>query len=200
MAIISFFNVLPSLQIKVIFVIIVSEEVILMGRELRRKQAKKDGKELKIEKVDESDKASLRDFARMVAILAVIGCLVYILSGLFITRELNWFSDKDNANTQTNAILASATFRQNAEEYYVYFYNFNEDKAELTTAVEKLSEKNTLYRVDTSSDLNANYIGDKGNNKATTLDELKVVSPTLIKIVDGKIVEYYENSEIYKAL
>ena len=46
--------------------------------------------------------------------------------------------------------------------------------------------------------MNANYVGDVGNKKAKKLADLKVVSPTLIRISNGAIVEYYEGNEIIK--
>lgn len=168
-----------------------------MGRELRRKQAKREGKSLKNEdiKVEYNVKKIV---ITCVIVLVSIG-LVYLISALFITKELDWFSKeevKENTSGVENSILASAIFKQKEDEYYVYFYDFNEDNNMYKNIVgSKLSSKK-VYNVDTSSGLNSNYVSDVSNKKATGLDGLKVVNDTVIKIVGDTIVEYYEKDEI----
>ena len=44
--------------------------------------------------------------------------------------------------------------------------------------------------------MNTNYVSDSSNKNAKTLEELKVVNHTLIKISDDTITEYYEGEEI----
>ena len=125
-----------------------------MGRELRRKQAKREGKSLKSEEV------------------------------------------KENTSGVENSILASAIFKQKEDEYYVYFYDFNEDNNMYKNIVSSKLSSKKVYNVDTSSGLNSNYVSDVSNKKATGLDGLKVVNDTVIKIVGDTIVEYYEKDEI----
>ena len=56
------------------------------------------------------------------------------------------------------------------------------------------------YKVNTKSAMNANYVSDSSNKEAKTIDELKVVNHTLIKVTDGIITEYYEGEEITNKL
>jgi len=172
-----------------------------MGRELRRKQAKKEGKDLQKEIIKEEK--YLKKLFKITGLLVFIICLIYIISALFITKELDWFQEKEtnsNTNTVTDQILASQIFKQSEEEYYVYFYDFNEKENSITTTVtNKLSEKK-VYKVDTSSALNSKYVAESGNKQAKNLEELKVKAPTLIKIVSDQITEYYENTEIENKL
>ena len=44
--------------------------------------------------------------------------------------------------------------------------------------------------------MNSNYVSESSNKFAKTLEELQVVSPTLIKITGEEITEYYESDEI----
>ena len=168
-----------------------------MGRELRRKQAKREGKSLKNEEIKEEYNVK-KIVITCVIVLVSIG-LVYLISALFITKELDWFSKeevKENTSSVENSILASAIFKQKEDEYYVYFYDFNEDNNMYKNIVgSKLSSKK-VYNVDTSSGLNSNYVSDVSNKKATGLDDLKVINDTVIKIVGDTIVEYYEKDEI----
>ena len=125
--------------------------------------------------------------------------LVYLISALFITKELDRFSKeevKENTNSVENSILASAIFKQKEDEYYVYFYDFNEDNNMYKNIVSSKLSSKKVYNVDTSSGLNSNYVSDVSNKKATGLDDLKVINDTVIKIVGDTIVEYYEKDEI----
>ncbi len=168
-----------------------------MGRELRRKQAKREGKSLKNEEIKEEYNVK-KIVITCVIVLVSIG-LVYLISALFITKELDWFSKeevKENTSSVENSILASAIFKQKEDEYYVYFYDFNEDNNMYKNIVSSKLSSKKVYNVDTSSGLNSNYVSDVSNKKATGLDDLKVVNDTVIKIVGDTIVEYYEKDEI----
>lgn len=168
-----------------------------MGRELRRKQAKREGKSLKKEELQESHE--LKNYLRITIILVLIILVLYIFSGLFFTKELKK-PNKENQNNISNSIIAKSIFNQSEEEYYVYFYDFtNEDSNISETINSKLSNKK-IYRVDTSSALNANYVSESSNKNAKTLDELQVLSPTVIKISGDYIIEYYEGNEILTEL
>ena len=168
-----------------------------MGRELRRKQAKREGKSLKSEEIKVEYNVK-KIVITCVIVLVSIG-LVYLISALFITKELDWFSKeevKENTSGVENSILASAIFKQKEDEYYVYFYDFNEDNNMYKNIVSSKLSSKKVYNVDTSSGLNSNYVSDVSNKKATGLDDLKVVNDTVIKIVGDAIVEYYEKDEI----
>jgi lipopolysaccharide export LptBFGC system permease protein LptF len=168
-----------------------------MGRELRRKQAKREGKSLKSEEIKVEYNVK-KIVITCVVVLVSIG-LVYFISALFITKELDWFSKeevKENTSGVENSILASAIFKQKEDEYYVYFYDFNEDNNMYKNIVSSKLSSKKVYNVDTSSGLNSNYVSDVSNKKATGLDDLKVVNDTVIKIVGDTIVEYYEKDEI----
>lgn len=168
-----------------------------MGRELRRKQAKREGKSLKSEEIKVEYNVK-KIVITCVIVLVSIG-LVYLISALFITKELDWFSKeevKENTSSVENSILASAIFKQKEDEYYVYFYDFNEDNNMYKNIVSSKLSSKKVYNVDTSSGLNSNYVSDVSNKKATGLDDLKVINDTVIKIVGDAIVEYYEKDEI----
>ena len=169
-----------------------------MGRELRRKQAKKEGKSLTKEEVIE--KNPIKKIIIITCSLILIISIIYLGTALFITKELNWFKKTEDTNTKqekvTNAILASAIFKQLDEEYYVYFYDFNEEKNEITEYVNSKLANEKVYRVNTSSAMNTKYISEISNKNAKKLEDLKVKAPTLIKIENHEIVKYYETSEI----
>ena len=171
-----------------------------MGRELRRKQAKRDGKNLKQEISTEGNQ--IKKLIIIILILIFIICVIYLVSALFITKELDWFSnnDKENTNLVTNTILASEIFKQKEEEYYVYFYDYNDEDSQISSIVSSKLSENKVYKVDTNSALNSRYVSDNSNKDAKTISDLKVKSPTVVKISGEVITGYYEGNEIINNL
>lgn len=170
-----------------------------MGREQRRKQDKNYK-----HKVKENDEEKL--FTKGTLIKIIIGCslilfIFYFVLAIFVTKEVKVF-DKSNNSTNTsennsdsnvsNKILASKIFEQAEESYYVYFYDFNSEDEKLASAIGNISD--TVYRVNTNDGFNKNYVStsDKGNSNAKSLNDLKVINPTLIKVNNDTISEYYE--------
>ena len=177
-----------------------------MGRELRRKQAKKDGRSLEKEELMTIN--PIKKYLKTIFILVGAFAIVYLLSALFITKELDWFNkdkteeDTNTSNNVANSILASAMFKQSEESYYVYFYDFDEEEKDsaITSIVNSKLTDGKVYKVNTKSAMNSNYVGENGNRDAKTLEEVKVVNHTLIKISGDTIVEYYEKDEITNKL
>ena len=171
-----------------------------MGRELKRKQAKREGKNVKEVQKKEKDKPlSLKTFITIIVAMLLLFVLLFILTGNFVTGELKWFN-KDNSNsnetnTITNKILASDSLRQKEEKYYVYFYNPKEEDSEISSIISSIDEE--VYRVDLSDDFNSNYIGTP-SGKVENISDLKVENPTLIKVINEEIVEFYSGSEEIK--
>ena len=170
-----------------------------MGREQKRKeQFKNKNKKIKTEELDTSIK--LETTIKLVSFVVIMLFVIYYVLAVFVTKELdisNGSNKEDitenNNSTIDNKILASTIFEQKEEEYYVYFYDFNDKDELVESTVMGLSHK--VYKVDTSNGLNSKYTTEEeGNKEATSLEELKVKSPTVIKIKADKIVEYYEGS------
>lgn len=89
-----------------------------------------------------------------------------------------------------NEILAGQTFNRKDETYYVAFYEFNSDE-DLESTISNI-ENQKIYKVDLSNKMNQSIISDTSNKKATTIDELQINGPTLIKITNEKITDYIE--------
>ena len=166
-----------------------------MGRELRRKQAKKEGKSLQRE--NQNKENQIKKLIIITVILTLIVGLIYLLSALFITKELDWFENEENEveTLVENTILASETFKQKEEEYYVYFYDYSDEDEQIRAVVNSLTNTK-VYRVNTKAALNNNYVSEESNKNAKTLTELKVKASTVIKISGDVISAYYENDEI----
>lgn len=169
-----------------------------MGRELRRKQARKEGKSLNNKNITED--YSLTKFIKITVIVVLSAVFLYLVAAIFITKEIDLFSKNNtidtNNQTVNNAILAKSIFNQSEESYYVYFYDFKEINNNIETTVSSKLSDSKVYRVDTSSSFNSKYVSDTSNKSATTLDDLKVIKDTLIKIEGDSITMYLEGEEI----
>lgn len=181
-----------------------------MGREQRRReQFKNKNKKSREEELDTSIKWTT--VVKLICFIVILLFVIYYILAVFVTKELdisNGSDTKENTTEETtdtssvsDKILASNIFNQKEEEYYVYFYDFNDEDDVVNSVISSITDTK-VYKVDTSSSLNANYVTeDKGNKDALNLDELKVKNPTVIKVEADEITEYYEGSNnIYKGL
>ena len=168
-----------------------------MGREIRRKEAKKKNNKIKkVEKIDTSIKGST--LLKLIAICVFMIVLLYLVVAIFITKEIevSWFNNNKTEETNevlSNRILAKNTFNQKESTYYVYFYDYTDEVSSVSTSIRSISDK--VYKVNTKDGFNSNYVSEETNKDASSIEELKVKALTLIKVVDGSIVEYYEGKE-----
>lgn len=171
-----------------------------MGRELKRKQAKRDGKNVReVQRKSESKELTPKTFGIILMVILLFFVILYLLTGLFITKEIKWFTNNDNNEEETsnisNKILAMDSLRQSEEEYYVYFYDTTDEDSEVGNLVSELEEK--VYRVDLHDDFNKNFVGE-ASGIVEEINELKVTDPTIIKVSSEKITEFYSGSEEIK--
>ena len=170
-----------------------------MNREQKRKEAKKN-KKVRVETNAVDTSKELFRLLKIAVVVVIIFAILYLVVGIFVTKEIELFKDKDDKetkeNTTSNAILANSVFEQKEEEYYVYFYDFKNENTNVATSIVNTQNNSKVYRVDTSDVLNKNYVVEVGSNKdAKVLEDLKVVKDTIIKVSGDEIVAYYEGEE-----
>lgn len=168
-----------------------------MGRELKRKQAKREGRNVKeVQTIKQSRELKPKSLINILLLLLLFFVILYLITGLFITKDIKWFDKKESAekenNLVDNKILASECLRQAEEEYYVYFYDTTNEDSSLNSVISSLNEK--VYRVDLSDGFNSNYVGE-GSGIVSDISDLKVSSPTVIKVSSERIVEFYSGTE-----
>lgn len=172
-----------------------------MGRELRRKEAKRNGKNVReVQKLNKEKPMTMKKFITIIITLIVFFIILYILTGIFITKDIKWFEKKDTTDTTektiSNKILGVDSLRQAEEEYYVYYYDTTNENSDINSIVNSLSEK--VYRVDLHDDFNSNLIGEP-SGVVSDISQLKVSDPTIIKVVSSTINEFYNGIEQIKA-
>ena len=171
-----------------------------MGRELKRKQAKREGKNVKeVQIKNQKQELKPKTFVTIIIVLLLFFAILYLITGLFITKDIKWFDKKESEKTEqtsiSNKILASDSLRQTEEEYYVYFYDTTNEDSSVSNIVSSINEK--VYRVDLHDDFNSNFIGEE-SGIVENISDLKVSDPTVIKVSREKIVEFYGGSENIK--
>lgn len=173
----------------------------MMGRELRRKQAKKEGKNVKeAQKINKDKPLSPKTFITIIISLLLCFVILYILTGLFITKDIKWFSKSkstEEEETINNKILASDSLKQREDEYYVYFYDTKKENDNVKRIINTLSEK--VYRVDLHDGFNTNFIGTP-SGIVEDVNNLKVEDPTVIKVSYGNIEAFYSGVSEIKTL
>ena len=146
-------------------------------------------------------------FITTLVVLVLLGILVYFLIGVFYTKEIDFKSDnkkdtKEDVTIDNSTITLGQIFDQAEDEYYVLVYDVNDDKSIIPTWMQVFTSNNskaTIYKVDSKSKFNANYLtDDKSNTNPSSYSDLKVKSPTLIKISNKKVSEYIEGEDSIK--
>lgn len=170
-----------------------------MNKKQILKNMKKNNKDSKISE----ERDNYFKFVTTLAILLIVFILAYFLIGLLYTKEIDLKKGKDKDTEEVNidngTIMLGQLFEQSKDEYYVIIYDLSDKVSSIPTWLSSYESKEgalTVYKVDSTKKFNSNYIVKKdGNSSATNLSELKVVSPTLIKVSNKAITEYIEGED-----
>ena len=124
----------------------------------------------------------------------IVFVLIYLIFAV-LTGEIKLKKDKKTEPTiQYVEIL-------NSDDYFVLFYEFSGDDANLLETITQVLENTTkTYKVDLDKKFNTNYIADGEDIDRTpkNIDELKVENPTLIRIKNGKVTKFVTGIEDIK--
>lgn len=152
-------------------------------------------------KVEEKD--NYFKFITTLAILLLVFILAYFLIGLFYTKEIKLKSDEkettDEVKIDNDTIMLGQLFDKVDSEYYVLIYDLTDKVSSIPSwlsVYEGKDDKIKVYKVDSSKKFNSKYLVEENSNKnATSLSDLRVISPTLIKITNKSISSYIEGED-----
>lgn len=158
-------------------------------------------KNKRINTVENDDK--MFGFITTIASIIVLLFVSYLIVGVFFTKEID-FKKKDkeekteeSVTIDNKTITAGQIFDQKDDSYYVLVYDFESKLTNLSTFVSVYSGKEgsiPIYKVDSASKLNSNFISkDSSNTNPTGYNNLKIKSPTLIKIENKAVTSYIED-------
>lgn len=169
------------------------------------KNMKKERK-LRNNHIEDNENVITRFVGTIFGVLLVL-VISYLLIGIFFTKTIKFGKDKEEkptVNIDKSTILLGNIFNQKEDEYLVIIYDINDkDNTSLENWITYYKGKNTatIYKVDSKNKMNGKYIVEKDSNReAKELSELKVIAPTIIKVKDKAIVEYYEGEEEVKSM
>ena len=134
----------------------------------------------------------------VIIVLVFLGVMYLMAVGLekLGTFERGYTAPSKETNFDYENISVSTVFNRNEKTYYVIFDNFKSSYTSNSYVNLLLeSQDTTYYKVDMSIKENAKYASEKSNKKATKPSELKINGITLIKIKNGRIVDYIEGSD-----
>lgn len=146
----------------------------------------------------------------LVGVLLVLG-VTYFVAAL-MTGDIK-FNKKDKKEEteiaiQYDEILAGETFKQKDSEYYVMYFNFTDNVASsyLSFRDTYSYKENSLdfYIVDLEKGFNQSFIKEENGEykeNASSIEDLKVTNPTILKVSNHKVVEQIEGrAEVLKYL
>lgn len=150
---------------------------------------------------DEEYIQSTKSILITLGIVLVVFLLFYFLTVAINNknRKLNTKEkEKEEIQIQYYEILGDNVFTKSPKEYYVLLYDFEDPEAVYLDYLFNLYagyEGQYIYKVNLGNKMNEKFVtSDKSNSKASKASELKVKGTTLIKIKNGKNVEYTEGN------
>ncbi len=134
--------------------------------------------------------------------------LVYLLTAL-ATGEIKLGNKKTQDTTESTIqyeeIIAGQIMNRQQDEYYVLVFNFTDDESSYYLSLKDSYGQNEdalpFYLVDLEKGFNQSLIleeGEEYTQKPTNIQDLKVKSPTLLRIKNKKVTERIETSEKLK--
>lgn len=178
--------------------------VIKMGKKQIMKNIEKNSKN----NIKSEEKDTFYKFVTSLAIIILVLILCYLIIGIFVTKEINFGNNKEDESETSEVSIDNSTitmgqiFEQKESSYYVIVYDVSSKLTNLSTFVSKYNssdENIPIYTVDSSKKFNSKYIVIEGSNtNPTSYSDLKVISPTLLKIDNKKVSLYVEGEDTIK--
>lgn len=139
-------------------------------------------------------------------VLTFIGVLVFIAVmylGILGMEKLGVFDagyvapSKGETEISHEFINIGTVFNRDVETYYVLFDNYESNYTKDTYINYLLDYESDIkvYKVDMSIDANKKYLSEEVNEKAQSVNDLKINDITLMKVSKGKNVKYVIGSE-----
>lgn len=171
-------------------------------------QKKKNKKKLNYANTYNSGNEVSRIIKILVGILLFLAIFYFL--ALLATGEIKFGNKKKTeeekvTEIQYEEILAGQTFTQKEEEYYVLYFNFTDSigSTYLTYRDGYINQIDSLpmYMVDLEKGFNTRYLKEEETdykNKPDSINDLKVINPTVLKVKKHKVVERIEGKEEVK--
>lgn len=136
------------------------------------------------------------DSDEMTRMLKVLGSVVLVLLAFYfifaiVNGEISFGKKKKETKIQNVEILAGNIYLKSESSYYVMMYDFSTSDSSVYSDIYSIyiNSGNTtrLYVVDLSKKFNSDYVTtDRSSVNVDSVESLKVMNGTLIKVEEGK--------------
>lgn len=178
-----------------------------MSKKQIKKNIKNNSKETKT--VEEKD-IFYKIVTSITAILLTL-ILSYFIIGVFVTKEIDFKKNKDGkedtkeeVTIDNTTITAGQIFDQKDDAYYVIVFDVDSKLTILPSYISSYKSSEgalPIYTVDSKKKFNSKYIVEDNSNKnPTSYSDLKIKSPTLIKVENKKVTSYVEDEDQIKSI
>ncbi|MBQ2639721.1 MAG: hypothetical protein IJF92_03055 [Bacilli bacterium] len=141
----------------------------------------------------------------LVIVLVILGIFYFLTVYITSKKENKYVKEEKTGNVDISyqEILAGSSFNIDEEEYIVIYYDMSDKdlKSNITTSISKYESKEKhlpIYTVNMSSAFNKKYNSSESNNNPSSLEELSISGPTLIKFSNNEVNEYIESYDNIK--
>ncbi len=153
------------------------------------------------------EKSEIKRFVIVLVVLVVIIAGIYLITSIFVTKDNVETPEETTPGTiNYNVAIVGNMLVKPENEYYVYLYDSeskNESIYEISNIIiDYLSQTEEdlekIYDVDLAKEMNKAYKvaeGEEPNTKATTVEDFQFGDFTLLRIKNGKVVEYIDTVE-----
>lgn len=161
-------------------------------------KAKGNATNKKVELIKSNSSNDITKFIKLFVIVLVVLGLFYLLTIAILDND-NGDKKAQESVIQYDEILAGSSFDMNSDEYFVVYYDYTDTNlADLAMQVYNYTYSGSvkLYSVNMNAGFNKPFVAEESSNTSPkNVNELSIKGPTLIKFVNGAVVEYIEGSE-----
>ena len=161
---------------------------------------------IKEEKFRSEEQTELIRFLKILIAVIIFIVLIYFVTRFLVKKDITP-SKEETAVTKIsyNKMIFGTMLNRPYEEYYVIAFSSKDNEANyynsLISNYVMKEDSAYVYYIDLEDSMNKDFIAkdNKSNRNAKSLEELKVGELTLIKVENGKIVNYKEDIKDIKS-
>lgn len=162
-------------------------------------EPKKETKEVKKETLETMLGINYKSIITITIVTLLVIGLAICLASIVKKNEKNNTSNTSNANIQYDEILLGNLLEQSNTSYYVLVYSKDDDNLNTyNTYLTNYKTKDNALRVYYSvleNGFNKKYISDTKNYFVSNIDDLKIMTTTLLRVDGKKVVEAYDGKD-----
>lgn len=176
---------------------------------------KKPSKNLKNQKDSkETMEENKNEFSRLVKIILIVTAIfaVFYVVTIIVTNKAEDARAKEEANNKSEEEseevdiqyrdIMIGTMLNHGGTYYVLIQDKDEIRTDeysaLVLAVSSNEDSPSIYKANLTDTFNKKYLSKEENYYVDDISKFKVKGTTLVKIVDGKVAEAFDNYEAIK--